>query len=89
MVGSCRNAPDPARTAAKGGRGSDQVDRDADIAWLPTGSSEDVVSEEVGWGLVDHHVASDEVVAIEVWAASKVLSADLLERLPAPSAAAA
>jgi uncharacterized protein YuzE len=64
-------------------------DREADIAWLPTGSSEDVVSEEVGWGLVDHDAGSDAVVAIEVWAASKVLPADLLERLPAPSAAAA
>jgi uncharacterized protein YuzE len=64
-------------------------DREADIAWLPTGPSTDVVSEEVSWGLVDHDAASDEVVAIEVWAASKVLPAGLLERLPAPSAAAA
>lgn len=64
-------------------------DREADIAWLPTGSSDDVVSEEVGWGLVDHDATSDEVVAVEVWAASKVLPLALLERLPAPSAAAA
>jgi uncharacterized protein YuzE len=64
-------------------------DRDADIAWLPTGSSDDVVSEEVGWGLVDHDATSDAVVAVEVWAASKVLPADLLARLPAPATAAA
>jgi uncharacterized protein YuzE len=64
-------------------------DREADIAWLPTGSSDDVVSEELGWGLVDHDAASDAVVAIEVWSASKVLPEDLLERLPAPSAAVA
>jgi uncharacterized protein YuzE len=64
-------------------------DREADIAWLPTGSSNHVVSEEVEWGLVDHDAASDAVVAVEVWAASKVLPADLLERLPAPAAAAA
>jgi hypothetical protein len=25
-------------------------DRDADIAWLPTGESENVLSEEVNWG---------------------------------------
>jgi hypothetical protein len=28
-------------------------DRDADIAWLPTGDSDDVLSVEVGWGLSD------------------------------------
>ena len=38
-------------------------DREADIAWLPTGDSADVVSEEVEWGLVDHDSATDEVVA--------------------------
>lgn len=64
-------------------------DREAEIAWLPTGSSDDVVSEEVGWGLVDHHSAGDEVVAIEVWSASRVLPAELLERLADPATAAA
>ena len=28
-------------------------DREADIAWLPTGDSDNVVSEEVDWGLID------------------------------------
>lgn len=60
-------------------------DRDADIAWLPTGDSEDVVSEEVEWGLIDHDSGTDEVVAIEVWSASKRLPAELLAKLPAPA----
>jgi uncharacterized protein YuzE len=59
-------------------------DRDADIAWLPTGNSEDVVSEEVGWGLIDHDAATDEVVAIEIWNASTRLPASVLDALPAP-----
>jgi uncharacterized protein YuzE len=59
-------------------------DRDADIAWLPTGASEDVVSEEVGWGLVDHDAKTDAVVGVEVWRASKVLPAELLAQLPGP-----
>ncbi|HXV05274.1 MAG TPA: DUF2283 domain-containing protein [Solirubrobacterales bacterium] len=60
-------------------------DRDADIAWLPTGDSEDVVSEEVEWGLIDHDSGTDEVVAIEVWSASKRLPAELLAALPTPA----
>jgi uncharacterized protein YuzE len=60
-------------------------DRDADIAWLPTGDSADVVSEEVGWGLIDHDSATDEVVAVEVWSASKRLSPEVLATLPAPA----
>jgi uncharacterized protein YuzE len=60
-------------------------DRDADIAWLPTGYSEDVLSEQVDWGLIDHDTTTDEVVALEVWDASKRLPRTLLEALPAPS----
>ncbi len=60
-------------------------DRDADIAWLPTGYSEDVLSEEVGWGLIDHDATTDEVVALEVWDASKRLPQAVLDALPAPS----
>jgi uncharacterized protein YuzE len=60
-------------------------DREADIAWLPTGDSADVVSEEVEWGLVDHDSATDEVVAIEVWSASKRLPPEVLATLPAPA----
>jgi uncharacterized protein YuzE len=62
-------------------------DREADIAWLPTGDSTDVVSEEVEWGLIDHDAATDAVVAIEVWSASKRLPAEVLATLPAPSRA--
>ena len=62
-------------------------DREADIAWLPTGDSKDVVSEEVDWGLIDHDSATDEVVAIEVWSASERLPASVLEALPTPSTA--
>jgi len=62
-------------------------DREADIAWLPTGDSENVVSEEVDWGLVDHDAGTDEVVGIEVWSASKRLPAELLATLPTPASA--
>jgi uncharacterized protein YuzE len=59
-------------------------DRDADIAWLPTGDSERVVSEEVEWGLIDHDATTDEIVAIEIWAASKRLPQAILDALPRP-----
>lgn len=59
-------------------------DREADIAWVPTGEAAEVVSEEVEWGLIDHDASSDEIVAIEIWSASKRLPPDLLERLPSP-----
>jgi uncharacterized protein YuzE len=62
-------------------------DRDADIAWFPTGDSTDVVSEEVEWGLIDHDSSTDEVVAIEVWSASKRLPSEVLATLPGPTSA--
>lgn len=60
-------------------------DRDADIVWLPTGVSSDVVSERVDWGLVDHDATTDEVVGVEVWSASKRLAPEVLAALPTPS----
>lgn len=62
-------------------------DREADIAWLPTGNSGDVVSEEVEWGLIDHDVATDEIVAVEVWSASRRLPPEVLATLPSPEGA--
>jgi uncharacterized protein YuzE len=59
-------------------------DRVADIVWIPTGRSDDVVNEEMGWGLLDHDVSSGEVVGIEIWAASTHLPEDLLANLPHP-----
>lgn len=59
-------------------------DSDADIAWLPTGESKEVVSEEVEWGLIDHDAATDEVVAVEIWTASKRLPKAILDALPGP-----
>jgi uncharacterized protein YuzE len=59
-------------------------DPEADIAWLPTGAAARVVSEEVEWGLIDHDATTDEVVAIEIWAASKRLPQAVLEALPKP-----
>lgn len=59
-------------------------DRDADIAWFPTGESDDVVSERVPGGLRDYDHTTHELVAIEVWDASTRLPANLLEALPAP-----
>lgn len=61
-------------------------DRDADIAWFPTGESDDVVSERVPGGLRDYDRASHRLVAIEVWDASTRLPASILDALPAPSA---
>jgi uncharacterized protein YuzE len=60
-------------------------DPNADIAWLPTGDSQSVVSEEVEWGLIDHDSVTDEVVAVEIWRASKCLPRAILDALPGPS----
>lgn len=62
-------------------------DPGADIAWFPTGDSDDVVSERVPGGLRDYDRASHELVAIEVWDASTRLPASILEALPAPGTA--
>jgi uncharacterized protein YuzE len=59
-------------------------DSDADIAWFPTGESDDVVSERVPGGLRDYDRASHQLVAIEVWDASTRLPASILEALPSP-----
>jgi uncharacterized protein YuzE len=61
-------------------------DREADIAWFPTGESSDVVSERVPDGLRDYDRATRELVALEVWDASTRLPAPLLEALPEPTA---
>lgn len=62
-------------------------DPDADIAWLPTGESHDVVSERVPGGLRDYDRATRQLVAIEVWDASSRLPRDVLEALPPPGKA--
>jgi uncharacterized protein YuzE len=62
-------------------------DREADIAWFPTGESDDVVSERVPGGLRDYDRTSHKLIAIEVWDASTRLPASFLEALPAPTAA--
>ena len=59
-------------------------DPEADIAWLPTGASTRVVSEEVEWGLIDHDATTDEIVAVEIWGASKRLPQAVLDALPRP-----
>jgi uncharacterized protein YuzE len=60
-------------------------DREADIAWLPTGESSDVVSERVAGGLRDYDRATHRLVALEVWDASTRLPANLLDALPSPA----
>jgi uncharacterized protein YuzE len=62
-------------------------DSDADIAWFPTGESDDVVSERVPGGLRDYDRTTHQLVAIEVWDASTRLPASILDALPAPGAA--
>jgi hypothetical protein len=52
-------------------------DPGANIAWFPTGDSEDVVSERVPGGLRDYDRATRQLVAIEVWDASTRLPANL------------
>ena len=59
-------------------------DPDADIAWFPTGESDDVVSERVPDGLHDYDRTNRQLVAIEVWEASTRLPASTLEALPTP-----
>jgi uncharacterized protein YuzE len=59
-------------------------DPDADIAWLPTGKSGDVISERVPGGLHDYDRTTRQLVAIEVWSASTRLPASILEALPTP-----
>jgi uncharacterized protein YuzE len=59
-------------------------DADADIAWIPTSESDDVVSERVPDGLRDYDRASRKLVAIEIWSASTRLPANLLKALPPP-----
>jgi uncharacterized protein YuzE len=59
-------------------------DPEADIAWLPTGDSDQVVSEEVEWGLIDHDATTDEIVAVEIWSASKRMPQAILDALPRP-----
>jgi uncharacterized protein YuzE len=61
-------------------------DREADIVWIPTGASDDAVSQKTSWGLIDHDAKTDEIVGVEVWEASTRLPADLLAALPAPGA---
>jgi len=59
-------------------------DRECDIAWIPTGPTSSVVCEKTSWGLVDHDQETGEVTGLEIWDASKVFPAELLERFPAP-----
>jgi uncharacterized protein YuzE len=59
-------------------------DRECDIAWIPTGPSASVVCEEMPWGLIDHNEETGEVTGIEIWDASTVFPAEMLERLPSP-----
>jgi uncharacterized protein YuzE len=61
-------------------------DTDADIAWFPTGESDDVVSERVPGGLREYDRTTHQLVAIEVWDASTRLPRTLLEALPTPAA---
>ena len=56
----------------------------ADIVWLPTGESDDVVSERAPDGLREYDRTTRALVAIELWDASTRLPRTLLEALPAP-----
>jgi hypothetical protein len=53
---------------------------------VPTGESDDVVSERIPEGLREYDRTTHRLVAIEVWDASTSLLRTLLERLPSPVA---
>jgi len=57
-------------------------DAEADIAWFPTGESDDVVSERLPEGLPEYDRTTHRLVAIEVWDASTNLPRTFLEALP-------
>jgi uncharacterized protein YuzE len=59
-------------------------ERETDIAWIPTAPGGFVESEKTSWGIVDHDEKTGEVTALEIWNASKVFPAEMLERLPEP-----
>lgn len=61
-------------------------DPDADIAWLPTGESDDVVSKRVPGGLHDYDRTTGQLVGIEVWDASTRLPENILDAFAARSA---
>jgi uncharacterized protein YuzE len=61
-------------------------DANPDIAWLPTGESDDVVSERVPDGLREYDRVTRQLVAIEVWDASTRLPRTLLAALPSSAA---
>ncbi len=55
---------------------------DGDIAYIRVRPSDHMRTEEQSWGLLDYDVESAELVGIELWSASKVLSDELLGALP-------
>jgi uncharacterized protein YuzE len=59
-------------------------DREADIVWLPVGSSSDIRGDEQPWGLIASDRKSGDVESIEIWSASEVLPPWLLDNLPGP-----
>jgi uncharacterized protein YuzE len=60
-------------------------DREADIVWVPLGFSNDAMSEETEWGLIDRDADTDRVVGIEIRDASGRLPEDLLAVIPPPA----
>ena len=56
---------------------------DGDLAYLHVRKTEGPIrSEEQAWGLEDYDERTGELVGIEVWGASKSLSAELIATLP-------
>lgn len=60
-------------------------DREVDIVWIPTGPRTEVYGERTPWGLLDRDQETGEVTGLEIWDASKLISGEVLERMPAPS----
>jgi hypothetical protein len=59
-------------------------DRKADIVWFRTGESDDIVGQELPWGLLDHDKKTDAVIGVELWQPQKYLPQDLLDAVPPP-----
>lgn len=55
---------------------------EGDIVYLHVRPSGRVRTEELEWGLRDYDLETGELAGLEVWSASAVLPATLLEALP-------
>lgn len=56
-------------------------DEVSDIAWIPIGESDDVISLRVPYGLIDYDRKTRKPVGVEVWNASTRIPSPILTAL--------